>query len=175
MLKLIKAEPDDLDRLSSFYRSVIDNTPSMSVCCRWIYGLHPSDELIREYINTDTMYCTEADGQLLSALAAVPYQDESYHDTTWGITAVDDEVMTIHILGVHPACQGQGIARRTMAAAEALAGSLGKKAVRLDALKSNTPAQRMYEALGYVRRDEKRWYACNIGWTDFILYEKPLK
>ena len=48
----------------------------------------------------------------------------------------------------------------------------GKKALRLDTLKSNLPAQRMYEGLGFSRRGEQHLYAENTGWTDFLYYER---
>lgn len=46
-----------------------------------------------------------------------------------------------------------------------------KLAVRLDALASNTPAHRLYEKLGFLRRGEASWYTSNAGQTDFYLYE----
>ena len=48
---------------------------------------------------------------------------------------------------------------------------MGKKAVRLDALVCNIPAHRLYESLGFQKRDQRRWYADNVGWIDFFLYE----
>jgi len=52
-----------------------------------------------------------------------------------------------------------------------MARNQGKKAVRLDALGSNTPAHALYESLGFIRRDICHWYANNTGWTDFYVYE----
>ena len=43
--------------------------------------------------------------------------------------------------------------------------------MRLDTLACNTPAQRLYESLGFQKRDQRRWYADNVGWADFFLYE----
>ena len=60
-----------------------------------------------------------------------------------------------------------------------LAGSLitrkGLKAVRLDALACNTPAHRLYESLGFQKRDVRHWYAENTGWYDFYLFEYLLQ
>ena len=53
-----------------------------------------------------------------------------------------------------------------------IAGENGKKALRLDALKSNLPAQRMYGKLGFSYRGEQYLYAENTGWTDFLYYER---
>ena len=48
----------------------------------------------------------------------------------------------------------------------------GKKALRLDALKSNLPAQKMYEKAGFTYRGEQRLFTENTGMTDFLYYEK---
>ena len=47
----------------------------------------------------------------------------------------------------------------------------GKKAVRLDAIEPNIPAQRLYESMDFKKRGVKYWFAANIGWMNFYLYE----
>ena len=174
MLTLIHASENNFEKIAAFYRYVIDNTPTMPQYCRWIYGLHPSDELLHRYIGEGAMFYTERDGEMLSVLVIVPHQDEDYHEVQWGADLSDDEVVTLHIFGVDPAHRGQGLARQTMAAVEEYARRIGKKAVRLDTLESNLASQSLYTSIGYVRRDVKRWYARNTGWDNFILYEKLL-
>mgnify|MGYP003291049725 FL=1 len=49
-----------------------------------------------------------------------------------------------------------------------------KKAVRLDALASNTPAHQMYQSLGFRYRGKQHLYAENTGWTDFLFFEYTL-
>lgn len=77
----------------------------------------------------------------------------------------------IHLLCVAPEAQRQGFARETMGLIIKRSREIGKKAVRLDSLASNTPAHQLYESLGFQKRDQRRWYAKNTGWTDFYLYE----
>ena len=77
----------------------------------------------------------------------------------------------MHLLCVAPERQGKGVARMTMQQIMVLSREIGKKAVRLDALACNTPAHRLYESLGFQKRDQRRWYADNVGWIDFFLYE----
>ena len=47
----------------------------------------------------------------------------------------------------------------------------GIKAIRLDALASNTPAHKIYKALGFEYRGKQHLYAENTGWTDFYFFE----
>ena len=145
----------------------------MDIYARWVYGQHPTDEMIRQYIQTGTMYYCEKDGSLLSAAAVTP-QAEDYHDSAWSVSLEDDEVAVVHLLCVAPEWQGRGVARETMGLVTELSRAMGKKAVRLDALACNTPAHRLYESLGFQKRDQRRWYADNVGWTDFFLYELVL-
>lgn len=170
-MELIKATEKDFVRLTHFYRDVIMKTKNIDVYAKWVYGRHPTDEMIMEYIREGAMYFCEKDGFVISAAAVTPYQGEEYHHTAWSVEAADDEVAVIHILCVDPKQQKQGIAKGTIGLVIKLCQSLGKKAVRLDALSCNTPAQRLYEAVGFIKKGQERWFADNVGWMDFFLYE----
>lgn len=170
-LELTLVSPGDFKRVRDFYRDAIDHTPQMADFGRWIYGLHPTDEMIRNYIQAGVMYVCRQGGQILCALALTPEQGSDYHDTSWGMELEDDEVAVVHLLCVNPEYQQQGLGRRAMERVMELARQMGKKAVRLDALACNTPAHRMYESLGFQRRGTAHWFASNVGWTDFYLYE----
>lgn len=50
----------------------------------------------------------------------------------------------------------------------------GKKALRLDALASNSPAHRLYKNKGFVYRGTQNLYATNTGHTDFLFFELVL-
>lgn len=169
-MNLLKATEQDFQRITRFYRDVIAHTKHMDTYARWVYGQHPTDEMIRAYICNGSMYYSEKDGSLLSAVAVTP-QAEDYHDSAWSVPLEDDEVSVVHLLCVAPEWQGKGIARDTMGRIIEMSREMGKRAVRLDALACNTPAHRLYESLGFQKRAQRRWYADNVGWTDFFLYE----
>ena len=169
-MHLTTAAMPDFIRLSQFYRHVIAHTEHMDTYARWVYGQHPTDDMIRGYIRQSAMYYCEEGGSILSAVA-VTQQGEDYHGAAWTVPLEDDEVSVVHLLCVAPEWQGRGIARETMRLVTEQSRSMGRKAVRLDALACNTPAHRLYESLGFQKRDQRRWYADNVGWTDFFLYE----
>ena len=124
----------------------------MELYAHWIYGLHPSDEMILGYISPGNMFFSELDGKIASAVAVVPRQEKEYHDVPWKMNPADD-------------------ATRTMRAEIEMSRESGKKAVHLDALKCNTPARRLYESLGFSPAAERNWHTENAGQTDFVLYE----
>ena len=63
-MEVVKALPKDLEKLYAFYKYVIDNTDGMKVYCRWIYGKHPTDEMIAAY----TLYQSPKTGVRTSEL-----------------------------------------------------------------------------------------------------------
>ena len=173
-LKLIQETAEDFDRVAQFYRDAIDQTPEMERFGRWIYGLHPTDGMILDYIRSGAMYTCQGGGEIFCAFALTPSQGSDYHDTAWGLNLEDEQVAVVHLLCVNPKYQHQGIGKQAMAHAIALAEQMGKKAIRLDALSSNTPAHRLYESLDFECRGTARWFTDNVGWTDFYLFERPL-
>ena len=165
---------DDFALIREKYIEVIDCTKDMKVHARWIYGQHPTDAMIQSYIDGQEMYLF-MDGQSVAGMIAVTmYQGEDYHEVVWSQSLKDDEVASLHILTVAPEYQGKGVAKSMMEEVISLARERGKKAIRLDALASNIPAQHLYEKLGFEYRGKQNLYAENTGWTDFLYYELPL-
>ena len=121
------------------------------------------------------MYCTEDENNITAAVAVTPYQTDDYHGIDWQTALKDDEVAVVHILAVNPRFQNRGCAKAIMRDVIGLADSKGLKAVRLDALACNIPAHRLYESLGFQKRDVRHWYAENTGWFDFYLFEYLLR
>lgn len=99
------------------------------------------------------------------------YQGEDYHAVEWLKQLQDKEVAVIHILAVSPDRQGTGIGSGMIRQAIELARSRGMKAIRLDVLATNTPAQKIYERLGFEYRGKQHLYAENTGWTDFYFFD----
>ena len=171
-MELFQAGEQDFLRLQEFYKNLIAKTPDMRQFCPWEYGVYPTDALLREHIHNGDLYYMERNGVILSALVLLPYQEENYTwENPWGAALEDDQVATVHMLGVNPEMQGQGIAHRAVEAAILKARKMGKKAVRLDALSCNLPAQKLYRSMGFAEVGTARWQSANLGWTDFVLYE----
>lgn len=106
--------------------------------------------------------------------AIVMHQEKEYESISWAQDLTNDQVATIHLLAVCPNYRGMRLGIEIMEEAIKLARENGKKSFRLDVLKSNLPAQRMYEQAGFAQRGEQNLYAENTEWFDFLFYEKSL-
>lgn len=168
------ADLNDEERLTAFYRHAVNNTPDMNTYARWVYGQHPTDQMIRDYIRQGAMYLLEMDGQIAAAMAVTMSQGDDYRDVDWLEAAQDDAVAVLHILCVDPAYQRQGLGSHMISKFLRLAAAAGKRSARLDALESNKPAHALYASFGFIQRGRKTMYADNTGWTDFLFFEHPL-
>ncbi len=80
----------------------------------------------------------------------------------------------IHALGVRRTLNGRGLAGQLTQYALDEARSKGLKAVRLDVLEGNTPAERAYTRVGFVYRGTVRMFYEDTGWTNYRLFEYVL-
>ena len=170
-MELNKATIEEFESIIAFYDDVTDRTPNMERFARWQKGKHPTEEGIRAYIEEGSMYLYKENDAIVGAMAVTMYQGEDYHAIEWFQQVEDDEVAVIHILAVSPDAQGKGIGSEMIRKAIRLAQTNGMKAIRLDALASNTPAHKLYKALGFEYRGLQHLYAENTGWTDFYFCE----
>ena len=168
---LYQATIEEYDSIIAFYDDVIVRTPDVRKYARWQKGKHPTADGIRAYIEEGSMYLYKENDAIVGAMAVTMYQGEDYHAIEWSQQVKDNEAAVIHILAVSPDVQGKGIGSEMIREAIRLAQTNGMKAIRLDALASNTPAHKIYKALGFEYRGLQHLYAENTGWTDFYFFE----
>ena len=165
----------DFERIKAAYIDVINITPGIANTCKWEYGKHPSDEDLRSYIENDEMYAL-MDGDSMAGLVAITmYQGQDYEEILWERHLENDQVAVLHLLAVCPAYQGRALGSIIISEAVEIAEKAGMEALRLDTLKTNLPAQHMYEKAGFSRRGEQSIFFPDRGWLDFYYYERILK
>ncbi len=162
----------DLETVKGHYIDVIENTPEIEKYARWVYGKHPTDEGLKSYIENGEMYLLMDQGTVAGMIAIVMHQGQDYEVVPWAEKLENDKVATLHLLAVCPEYRGNSLGNTILELAGELANQQGKRALRLDVLESNIPAQHLYEKNGFIFRSKEHWYAENTGWTDFLLYEK---
>ena len=169
-MRLINA--DNFKVVKSKYIDVIENTPDIGKHAHWIYGKHPTDESLKAYIDCGEMFVL-TDGEEIAGMAAVAMcQGDDYSAISWKDNLPNNQVATVHLLAVCPDHRGKSLGIKILEEAMGVAVRNGKKALRLDVLKLNLPAQKMFEKAGFIYRGEQRIYAENTGMMDFLYYEK---
>ena len=162
---------DQYQAVRDFYHSMIDAMAGGPAYVGWKKDVYPSGELLADSIGRGEMYLVFEAGEIAAAMILNHRCNEGYAKCRWQVSEDDSEVMVIHALGVHPDHQGKGYGGALVRKAIAIAGETGMKAVRLDVLEGNIPAESLYTGLGFQYRETQQMYYEDTGWTVFRLYE----
>lgn len=171
MLHIRQGVQGDLPAVAELYNGVIDTFQVQTGTTAWKKGLYPTEANFQIAIQAGSLYLGEVEGKLAAGMIVTQGTDKSYGDAPWRVEAEDRETAVIHTLGVSPSFAGRGLALQMIQGAAALAREKGWKALRLDVLEQNAPAQRLYERAGFVYIQTKQiWYE-STGLANFLLYE----
>jgi len=193
-MKIIKAKEIHFPLVRAFYHSLIDNMQSSPYKIGWIKDIYPAPDFLLQSIRNGELYLgiednssrnaendilpESGDEVSLNGIAAAMVinheYNESYNNFHWQTVAEDSEILIIHALGVHPDYAGRGCAKQMVRTVVDIGKSTGMKAIRLDVLGGNIPAENLYTELGFKYLHTLQMFYEDTGWTNFKLYEYVL-
>jgi ribosomal protein S18 acetylase RimI-like enzyme len=164
--EIIKLAPQNAEPAMALYRRVV-KTMREAGFMQWNDG-YPNMEYLQRDIAAGTAFGFFMDGTLAAVATFDGNQPKEYEPMPFEF---GEPYRVVHRLAVDPDIQRQGLARRMMDFAEALAREKGCEAMRLDTCEDNSAALALYENRGYIRRG-----TCHFpGRTyTFIVMEKKL-
>ena len=164
----------EYEGVRQFYYSLIDAMQSSKYGPGWEKGVYPADDYIENSIEQNELFVGTLSGEIAAVMIVNNSFNDGYARVKWPTEAENDEVIVIHALGVHPDFAGRGLAKELVRYVIGMAEKNCQKAVRLDVLKGNIPAERLYEGLGFEYVDTVCMFYEDTGWTDYKLYEYQL-
>ena len=170
-----KAEENEYDAVRAFYHSLIEEMKDSPYDIGWEKDIYPAPDFLRESLRTGELYIGMEQDAIAAAMVINHQSNNGYRKFQWAMEADDSEIAVIHALGVHPAYGGRGYAGQMVQEAIAIAGEAGMKVLRLDVLKGNVPAEKLYTGAGFQYQGTLQMYYEDTGWTDYELYEYVLE
>jgi ribosomal protein S18 acetylase RimI-like enzyme len=137
----------------------------------WKMGIYPTEQLIKNAILEQTLLLQHMEDDLVGAMILNNDCEPEYENVKWQIDANKTEVMVIHLLGVSHIYQGKGIAKQMVSSVIDMCRKNSIKAIRLDVLKRNIPAAKLYTSIGFQYIDSVEIFYEDTGLMDFQLYE----
>lgn len=170
-MTVTRAMEDQFESVRRFYHSLIDAMAEGPSYVKWQKDIYPAPEFLEDSIRNGELYIVTVSDEIAAAMVFNHDYNESYKQCQWQTDADDSEVMVIHALGVHPYYSGKGYAKAMVEKAISIARDSGMKAIRLDVLEGNIPAEKLYLGFGFKYMTTLQRYYENTGWTNFKLYE----
>ena len=164
---------EELEEIIAFYDDIIDHQSEKEYGPDWTKDVYPARQDFMNALEKGEMHIGTVDGRIVCG-EIISGNDEIYDDVNWPTEASPEEVSVIHLLTVHDDFAGMGFAKQLISYAADVSRSLGKKVIRLDVLKGNLPADKLYLKCGFDFIGEQKIYYEDTGLADFRLYEMVL-
>ena len=127
------AQERDFGQVCDFYAEVCAAQDPDRGAPGWNMEYYPDGEALRTHIERREMYLKRRDGRIAAAMALTR----------------DGGCAELHLLAVHPDDRGRHISDEMLSQAIALARKAGAKLLRLDVVRGNLPAVRLYQRAGF--------------------------
>ena len=173
-MKITKAEIEEYPEVRLFYHSLIDAIQGAEYHPLWQKDIYPAPQDLRSAIEKGTLYIGRCGERIAASMVVNQKYNDEYDQASWPLALQAGEFLVIHMLGVHSDFTGKGYAKQLVQYAIDLARKTGKKAVRLDVIKGNVPAIRLYESFGFAYAETRTLFYEDTGWMEFELYELDL-
>lgn len=173
-MNIIKTNEDQYAAVRCFYHSLIDGMQDSLYDIGWKKDVYPSPEFLQESIAAGELYVGIENDKIIAAMVLDHQCNDGYKKFHWQTEAAENEIIVIHALGVHPAHSGKGYAKSMVKKAFEIAADSHQKAIRLDVLGGNIPAEKLYTQMGFWYMDTLQMYYEDTGWADYKLYEYVL-
>ena len=170
-MEITKAANDQFPAVRAFYHSLIDGYEDAPYGAGWKKDIYPAPEFLAESIRNGELYIAVEEGAILGAMVLNHLCNDSYGSFAWPVKLAPEDVTVIHALGVHPAYAGRGYGKQMVLFAIEKARAEKQKAVRLDVLMGNLPAEKLYKGAGFRYLHTLPMFYEDTGWTDYELYE----
>lgn len=162
-----KANIDDLDEIENLY---------ISVCCQlqkginysgWMKGEYPTRNVAEEGIKKDSLFVLRVNHKIVGTMILNNEYESEYLQGKWSVDVLDNEILIIHTLAVHPDFKNRGVASRMLEYAIDYGKKLDYKTIRIDVCIKNIPAISLYQKYGFKNvgkvdfdrgRDEVLWF-----------------
>ena len=171
MLIIKQATREEYHEIIQFYCDLMDDMKDAEHKTAWKIGVYPTEQLFRDAIDKHTLYIANMGSVLVGAMILNHECAAEYAKAKWITEAKKEEVMVVHLLAVSLAYQRKGIAKQMLKYAVEICKKDSVKAIRLDILDDNSPAEKLYQSMGFHHAGTIKLFYEDTGLTDFNLYE----
>ncbi len=162
-----------LPAVIDFYRSVVRHLEANVNYPKWS-NAHPSNESIAEAVRKGEQYICVDNGAIVGAVVLNGNPEGAYERGNWSLSLAAGEFLVIHALAVSPDCSRRGVGSFMVRQSIQIAAQKGYKALRLDVVPGNFPAERLYQKHGFRYVNTADLLRNIEGIPEFDLYELNL-
>lgn len=170
-MDITKASPAEYEAVRQFYHSLIEALDGLPYHPMWQKDVYPAPEALQTALRDGELYTGRTEGRIAASMVVNQRCNPEYREAAWPEELSPSEFMVIHMLGVHHDFAGRGFAKEMVHYAIKQAEEAGMKAIRLDVLTGNVPAEKLYTGMGFSYVDTLKLFYEDTGRVEFRLFE----
>jgi GNAT superfamily N-acetyltransferase len=169
-----KAVKTDIDCIGKLYEDICDYLEKHKNYSGWKKDIYPVRSDAEKALMEDALYVARVKGKTAGTIILRHEPEEGYQNGSWLTEDDYRHIYVIYTLAVHPDFLKCGVGTELLAFAEQTARKEGCVSIRLDVVKGNIPAERLYQRCGYQLTGTVSLGYEEYGLPWFHLYEKIL-
>lgn len=173
-IQIRKATAADIDNIVTLYNATIDYLETHKNYPCWKKDVYPTREDATDGLEKEQLYVAMIGEKIAGTMILKNEPVDGYEAAEWLTKADYQNIIVIHTLAVHPDFMKNRVAWELLQFAERLGRDEQYASIRLDVVKGNIPAERLYQKSGYqfIGTVSLGYEAYGIPW--YNLYEKVL-
>ncbi len=173
-LRIRKAVEADLDGVGKLYEDVCDYLDAHGNYPGWKKGIYPVRRDAERGMMANALYVARIGERTVGTVILTHEPEDGYGNGKWLTEDDYRRIYVVHTLAVHPDFLKCGIGTELLVFAERVAREEQCVSIRLDVVKDNIPAERLYQKCGYqwAGTVSLGYEAYGLPW--YQLYEKLL-
>ena len=164
---LTRATEHDFPAVCTLYQSVCTDMNAHGNM-QWVWGDYPNEDFLQKTLDAGTLYIAKDGEKLLCAVTVDTCFDPEYAGVNWLFGVKPG---AFHRLAIAPEAQGKGLGKTIIADVCDILRSQGCDTLRIDTYAPNTPARKLYAAIGMREAGQVTFFHRELP---FYCYELPL-
>lgn len=173
-IQIRKAMETDLKDIGKLYEDICGYLEAHRNYPGWRKGIYPTRLDAENGLKANALYIARTGDKTAGSIILKHEPEEGYRDGKWLIEDDYEHIYVVYTLAVHPHFLKCGIGTELLMFAEQVAREEQCVSIRLDVVKDNVPAERLYRKCGYQLTGTVSlgYEAYGLPW--YNLYEKLL-
>ena len=156
-MQIVKADTKDYPAVREFYYALTDEMEQAEFTPGWIRDIYPTQEYLKDSIRKGELYIGRCGEEIAACMVVNHDYNEAYRQVKWS---------------VRRKFSGRGLAKQLVQEVIDMAENSGIRTIRLDVLKGNLPAEKVYLKMGFRYVDTLPMYYEDTGITDYKAFER---
>ena len=169
-----KAVESDLEQIENLYNELCDYLEGHENYPGWIKGVYPTRADAQKGLEDGALFVAQIDEEIAGTFILRHEPEEGYRNGNWLTENDYSRIYVVYTFAVHPRFLKKRVGMEMLSFIEHMAKEEKCLSIRLDVVKGNIPAERLYKKMGYrlIGTVSLGYEAYGLPW--YHLYEKVL-